>query len=312
MRYKFTIISFIFLTILYSSVLIIVFLSDMSIKVLVDLARFFPVLFLISIFSYLLRYFRWYWLLLRCGIVFDFIRGVLPYISGFAFTATPGKVGELVRIRYFKPLGVPNHNIISAFIYERFFDLVVVLVISALAASQFVFFRYVTLFVLFVLIVIIFFAVKPGALNALILLFRSYGFRQLSGYIIIFRKGLLGIKAWNNPLDIVVSFILGFFSWTLISISFVLLLGYLDIDVPMLVAFSIYPLSMLAGAMSMLPGGVGGTETVTIVILSTYGVSLEASLLAAVGIRVATLWFAIICGLASLLVLEYRNIKLVK
>jgi uncharacterized membrane protein YbhN (UPF0104 family) len=64
-----------------------------------------PLLFLISLISYIVRYARWHWLLRRAGHDTPCIRGFLAYLSGFAFTATPGKVGELVRMRYLIPMG---------------------------------------------------------------------------------------------------------------------------------------------------------------------------------------------------------------
>ena len=78
---------------------------------------------------------------------------------------------------------------------------------------------------------------------------------------------------------------------------------------PLNLSFSLYPLAMLAGAASMIPGGIGTTEATIILLLSLAGVSIEQAALAALGIRVATLWFAMVCGLVSVFILEVRYTK---
>jgi hypothetical protein len=71
------------------------------------LAPLLPPLMLASLLAYALRFARWTWLLRRAGYRVGDGRGFVAYLSGLAFTATPGKVGELLRIRYVAPRGVP-------------------------------------------------------------------------------------------------------------------------------------------------------------------------------------------------------------
>jgi hypothetical protein len=47
--------------------------------------------------NYLLRTIRWYVYLLKLGHPMKFSFCLLTYISGFAFTLSPGKVGEMMR-----------------------------------------------------------------------------------------------------------------------------------------------------------------------------------------------------------------------
>src|SRR5690606_19639500 len=82
-----------------------------------------PALVGLSLVSYALRFARWHRLLARVGHATPLLRGWCAYVSGFAFTATPGKVGELLRIRYFLPLGVPPAHVLSAFVFERACDI---------------------------------------------------------------------------------------------------------------------------------------------------------------------------------------------
>ncbi len=57
----------------------------------------------------------------------------------------------------------------------------------------------------------------------------------------------------------------------------------------------------------MLPGGIGSTEAAIVSLLVVSGVIASSAALAAVGMRIATLWGAIAWGLARLLWLEYGS-----
>jgi hypothetical protein len=71
-------------------------------------------------------------LLGRQGLDVQWKQGFLAYLSGFALTASPGKVGELMRVRYFSPMGVPADQVIACFIFERVLDLIAVLLLLML------------------------------------------------------------------------------------------------------------------------------------------------------------------------------------
>jgi uncharacterized protein (TIRG00374 family) len=71
----------------------------------------------------------------------------------------------------------------------------------------------------------------------------------------------------------------------------------------MSLSFAIFvcALSMLAGALSFLPGGLGGAEAVMVSLLVLKCMSMPAAIAATVFIRLATLWFAVLIGLVALI-----------
>lgn len=293
-------------TLLYLSVLIWADSSKNIVELLPEITVVFPALLLLSVASFLLRYMRWHWLLCRAGYCVAVWPGLFAYLSGFAFTATPGKVGELVRIRYLQPQGVPHYLVISAFVFERMFDLIAVLIIASLASAYFGIFSYVAVFVVLVVAAVIVLARNPRWIGRIVVHLRFRRSSRLSRFARLLRNGITEIKVWSNPLDISVALVIGLLAWGLISMAFVLLLEYLDVAVPITTAIAIYPLSMLAGAVSMLPGGVGSTEAAIVAMLSLLGVPIGVALIAAIGIRLTTLWFAIFLGFISMIILEYK------
>lgn len=259
----------------------------------------------LSMLSYLLRFARWRWLLARSGNHTSVLKSFLAYLSGFAFTATPGKAGELIRIRYFSPLGVKPLRTLSAFIFERVFDLLVVLLLAALFVTRMDIFIIVFGFVFILLAIVAVMYLRPSIMISLVRPLRVMKIKGIEKLILTLHDGFVGCRCWVNPIDIFVSIFLGACAWLLTSLSFVYLLNQLDIDIPLLASISIYPIAMLAGASSMIPGGIGSTEATIIALVSAAGgASLEVAALAAIGIRLATLWFAIIAGFLSVIVLE--------
>jgi uncharacterized protein (TIRG00374 family) len=69
-------------------------------------------------------------------------------------------------------------------------------------------------------------------------------------------------------------------------------------------AVAIYPLAMLIGALSFVPGGVGTTEAAIVLMLTAAGAGVEAALAVAIGIRLVSLWLAVAVGMLAMSVLE--------
>jgi uncharacterized protein (TIRG00374 family) len=268
-----------------------------------------PVLIGISFFSYLVRYFRWQWLLRRAGYKVALGYGFLAYLAGFAFTATPGKVGELIRIRYFTRADVPASTSFGAFVFERAFDLIVVLLLASLVISQQKYFIIALSFVLIFLAFLILLAMNATLVNWIIRLFDSLGWRPLAKLTLVVQGGLSACRFWFNPLDLLFCFSSGLIAWGATAAGFLLLTQDLGISIDSITVFAMYPLAMLVGAASMLPGGVGTTELTIVLLLGTYGVSSSLATLAAVGIRLATIWLAMLVGFISVAILEWQFIK---
>lgn len=263
-----------------------------------------PVLMVFALASFGLRYARWFWLLRWAGSEVPVWRGWLAYLSGFAFTATPGKVGELVRIRYFGRLHVDGSRVMSAFVFERVLDLLVVFCLAALWVADTQMFAVATTFVGTFLIIVGFIIFKPKLLEALSIAFFGNGWLRIGRLLRFIAQAMAGCAVWLRPVPLLSSLLFGFGAWCITALAFVYLLKILQLQVPILAAFTAYPLAMLAGAASMLPGGVGSTEVAIVFQLQWHGIPVANALLAAVVIRLATIWFSVMCGFVSILILE--------
>ena len=67
---------------------------------------------------------------------------------------------------------------------------------------------------------------------------------------------------------------------------------------------SIFALAMVAGALTFMPGGIGGAEAVMILMLKATGMGDAEAITGTLLCRLATLWLAVGLGLASITWLE--------
>jgi uncharacterized protein (TIRG00374 family) len=103
-----------------------------------------------------------------------------------------------------------------------------------------------------------------------------------------------------TPVPLLIGLVIGIAAWSAEGWGFAILLVALGHPLTLATAFSIYAFSMLTGAASFLPGGLGGSEAAMIVLLRLTGVPLGVAVSATLLIRLATLWFAVLLGIIAL------------
>jgi uncharacterized protein (TIRG00374 family) len=273
------------------------------------LLPWFPAAMAMAWASWGLRYLRWRWLLRRAGYSVALVAGLPAYIAGFAFTATPGKVGELLRIRYFAWQGVPAARVTAAFVFERAIDLVSLLLLALPVAAGWAGFGIVVGFVALVIGLIAVLAWRPRLLSAVVAALRRSGLQRSARAARVLRDGLYGCRIWLRPTDLLLSLALGLVAWTFIAATLGLMLLPLELQLPVLQGLAVYPLAMLAGAASMLPAGLGSTEAVMAALLVSRGLPLAQALMLAVAIRLCTMWWSILCGFACVIALERQHAR---
>lgn len=308
MRIKAALFGFTALTALYVGALFWVDARRQVFDGLLVLAHVLPLLMGVSLATYGVRFARWRSLLARVGHEIPAGRGFLAYLSGFAFTATPGKVGELLRIRYHLPLGVPTSQVVAAFVFERVLDLVVVLGLAALSIRDLHLMVPTATFVVLCLVIVAIPGCYPAVLAGVKTRLSHWHLMRAARLASILGDAFAECRVWFTMRDLLPGLLCGAVAWGATALAFFHLtvqLGITGLDGRD--ALALYPMAMLAGAASLLPGGIGSTEVALVALLTGAGAALPAAVLAAVGIRLATLWFAIACGLMAVIVLEWRR-----
>jgi uncharacterized protein (TIRG00374 family) len=91
-------------------------------------------------------------------------------------------------------------------------------------------------------------------------------------------------------------------SWFFECIALALILGGLGVTLPLRATSFVYAFAQLAGAVSMLPGGLGVAEGSLTGLLAGLGIPLPEAAAATLLVRAATLWLAV--GLGALVLLR--------
>jgi uncharacterized protein (TIRG00374 family) len=86
----------------------------------------------------------------------------------------------------------------------------------------------------------------------------------------------------------------------------------MDISVTIWLGVGIYAISVLIGALSFIPGGLGSTEAVMGFLLVAAGASPGDAVASTIICRVSTLWFAVFIGLVCMSWLELNEPSLLK
>ncbi len=259
--------------------------------------------------SYLVRYWRWRWLLHRNGDLVPFARGLCGYLAGFALTATPGKTGELLRIRYFGRMGVPASRTLAVFVFERACDLLIILLLSLAAAPLFPGLATLACIVL-AFVLLLFAAARWRAMQDRTE--HAITHLQITWLRRAWVFALAAARSLDSHLDaraFWTGLATGMLAWSLTSAVFMGVCIGFGVDISPLLAFGIYPLAMLVGALSFVPGGVGTTELAIVLMLSRLGVGTGDALAVAVGTRLVTLWFATSVGGGAVLLLEKTSLR---
>jgi len=221
------------------------------------------------------------------------------YLAGFALTTTPGKAGEALRGVLLKRWGVPYTQSLAAFVSERLSDLVVIVLLALFGLS------------LYPQAGGIVALGSVGVLGGLLLLSQSAplswlaswgssGLGRIRSLAMHLSRMLNEARSCHTPRLLATTTMLSGMSWAAEALAFHWMLGWLGVDVPIAFAVFVYAVSMLAGALSFLPGGLGGAEGVMVGLLFWKGVSLPEAVAATVLIRITTLWFAVVLGVISL------------
>jgi glycosyltransferase 2 family protein len=262
----------------------------------------------LSLVNYTLRIVRWRGYLTRLGHRFPLRTTAALYVSGFAFTLAPGKLGELARARYYTPLGVPLVTVTGAFLVERLMDLLAIAAMAALAISTFGRFRPLLWLAAALLVcALIVLASWPRIAARFDSARPSPQPRRLRSALAMANRSLSQAGELLRPWTLTGGFALSLAAWGAEGAGLGILLSLFPAThVDFALAAGIYATAVLAGGISFLPGGLGTTEAVMTTLLVARGLRLPDAMLATMLCRLLTLWFAVVLGWVAVLGLRRR------
>ncbi|PRY25092.1 uncharacterized protein (TIRG00374 family) [Aliiruegeria haliotis] len=251
----------------------------------------------LSLVNYMFRGGRWHLFARALGLPTALAQDLRHFFGGFAMTVTPGRVGELIRMRWLRrETGWPVERTAPLVLVDRSSDLAAMAALlgMSLALSTVGISGALPVAILSMGAAIL--VTRPRLLTAFVTLaYRMLGrWKRHFGKI---RQSTRSLELFSRPTVLGSALVLGGVGWLAEGYAFFMLLGWMGADIPFWNAVGIFIFSTLAGGLTGAPGGVGGAEAAMIALLKLQGVPLEVSIPATAVIRLTTLWFAIGLGL---------------
>lgn len=269
-----------------------------------------PAILSLTLFNYAIRFVKWHYYVRLTGVkdlrLWD---SLLIFLAGLGMTITPGKVGEWMKSYFIREShGVPMNRTAPIVIAERLTDAFGMIILAALGLllldQGWIFLLVVTIM---------------GALIVAAFEYRPFGKWSIhvAGKVPLLHKHAASLEGFYDsafvlfsPKPLVISILMGVVSWAGEGIA--LYYVFRGLGVPNsgeLVVQGIFILSIttLAGAVFLLPGGLGVAEGgIAGLSRQLVGLSREGAATATLLIRIATLWFGVSIGVVAILVVTQR------
>jgi uncharacterized protein (TIRG00374 family) len=251
----------------------------------------------LSLVNYVVRGWRWLVLSRHLELGVPARANLLYYFAGYCFTATPGKAGEAVRL-WFLRFGhaVPYGRSLPLMVADRILDTWAVLIISVASIAGFAQYRWHGLALVGLIGLASIPVVFPRRFEPV--LTSLHGVVPGHGRLFVKLRRVVRVMAdlshWRTYGLTLGPTVIG---WLAESAALYVLLRHFGADIGFANAVFIFSFSMIVGAVSMLPGGLGSTEATMVILLKALGVELGVALAATAIVRVTTFWFAVAIGM---------------
>ncbi len=264
--------------------------------------KFIPIILIMVVSGWGILFVRWNLLLKNQSIIIPTRQNFLIYLAGFALAISPLKSGELIKAELLKnKFKISRTKTVPIIVMERFYDILGTVFVAVILGSFF-------LSISFLPIIL---GVAALTIAIFVVIYVKSLFNFFTSKLLRFKFLERFKEPLNNSQDVFrmsSSRKLIFISTTLtiiwrlvegIGIYFVLLGFGIDV-IEYLEIISIYSTSVILGAVSMLPAGIGVTEGSFGGLLSLLEIEISFALALAIVVRLFTLWFGVAVGFISL------------
>jgi uncharacterized membrane protein YbhN (UPF0104 family) len=262
--------------------------------------RIFALMLALSCFNYVCRAVRWLLFSLAMQVRVPARLNALYYVAGFAMTTTPGKLGEALRLWLLRRAhGCRYADTVGLLIADRLWDAVAMAVVLCASVAWLAAYLWISLAALAIVAGVTLLCLKPSLLLAGVRLAAGAAPRRRRMFA-TWRRSLRKLQHLARPDVFALGLALGIAGWFAEGVSLAVLAHALGAHIPAMACVFIFSFSMIVGAISVLPGGLGSTEATMAGLLALQGVPLQSAIVATAMVRVTTLWFAVCLGMLAL------------
>ncbi len=257
----------------------------------------------LAFLNYVLRFAKWHYYLRCLSIRLPVHESFAMFLSGFVMAVTPGKFGEVIKSVLLKErLDIPVARSAPIVLAERLTDMIAILLLALAGAVSF---RSGWVFMVagfgLTLGLVLAVTVRPLGEAILGIASRLPLLRRLAPKLREAYESTYLMARWDRLLGPVAISVV---AWFCECMAFWMVLrGFGESRVDLFTATFIYAFSTAAGALAMMPGGLGVTEgglTGLLLRMGPHDLGRDVAVGATILTRLATLWFAVLVGIVAL------------
>ena len=259
-----------------------------------------PIILLLIPLCWIVLFTRWNLLLKNSNVYVPVKDNLKIYLSGFALSITPGKVGELIKSQLLKTkFGIPREKTAPIVLVEQLYSIIGIIGVSILGIWYFEFGTQIILIAASLLgITLILISSKRFFDKFLTLLSRI---KFLSQYTLTLSNSYDVLRKSTRGWIVVYASALSIAFWLIESvIAYFVLLSFGVNHIEFLSVITTYTSSIILGVASFLPLGIGVVEGSLAGFFTLQGVDVSIALTLVIFIRIFTRWIAVSVGFVLL------------
>jgi len=254
----------------------------------------------LSLVNYVLRGVRWEYYLRLLDLDVPRRASLLLFVSGFGFSVTPGKIGEVLKSLLMKrDFGVPVARSLPVVVGERLTDFVALAALMLVGVATYQFHSTALIAVVLCVVGGILVLATSSLWRPIFRGLRRW--ERLAGVIERLEAMAETLAELLRPRPLIVALLLSAVAWGAECVGLWAVAHAFGLDVSLQLATFVYAATTLLGALAMMPAGLGVTDaSMATALVLLAGVDRTAAVGTTLLTRIATLWFAVILGFVAL------------
>ncbi len=272
--------------------------------------KFIPLIFLIIYVTFLLKFLKWQYYLKLIGVNLKLKDSFHIFMASLTMSFTPGKIGDFIKSYMVREIdGTAPSKTIPIIFADKITEFAA-LIVSVMIGVDMLHKGIIMLSLSVLMLVLLLYLVLNNNFIDWFFL-RLKRIKLFAKYIAPFNQSLLNSQIALKPKPFFLMFLLSLLIWIIEAAAFFIIIYGFQINIGVSGTFFTYFFSIFVGSVSFFPAGLGITDGSIAILLTNYGIHESISISVALIIRVATLWFAMLVGSISMLIVVRRNKNLI-
>jgi len=250
--------------------------------------------------SILIKSLRQMLFLRHLGIKIPLKQNTIIYLAGLSMLITPAGLGEMIKSHFLlKKYNQPVSKTIPLVLVERYHDalaiLSILIIFSIITGTTFL---TIPLLIIGILLFVSLIVIKSRKLFPMFqkVIRKVKIFQTLENHSIEFNKSLVSFTSKKIFFS---GWVVGMAAWSFDGLGIFLCFQAFELDFDFFISALLGLASILIGALTLIPGGVGVTEVSFVAFLSLYGIESSIASALALFFRLLSIWYVTCIGFVA-------------